>query len=220
MAGGVIIPTRMELSRLKGKLMTARRGHKLLKDKLDELMRQFLERIKEAYRLRLEVEQKLAGSGRQFTLARAGMSDQEVNTVVISPSGQLEIKVQRDNIMSIKAFKLEANSVSVLQNPYGFAFTSIELDSAFKSINDIAKPLVKLASLEAALELMADEIEKTRRRVNALEHIMIPELVSGIRYITMKLDENERATRIRLMKVKDMLLKEQHDKRHPENPWY
>lgn len=217
----VTIPTRMELKRLKGKLVTARRGHKLLKDKLDELMRRFLEQIKEAYRLRVSVDSELSKTGRLFLSARAAMSTAEVNAAMLLPGGAFEFEAKRQSLVSLKVWELKADEgAGAAQYPYGFAFTAFELDEAVRSVSGIAPKMLRLCALEAALDDMAAEIEKTRRRVNALEHIMIPELEAGIRYITMKLDENERATRIRLMKVKDLMLKEQHNKRHPEKPWY
>ena len=200
-------PTRMELTRLKKKLVTATRGHKLLKDKRDELMRQFLDKVRENKRLRERVENK------NFLLARAGMQDEVLNTALLAPKQKVTLESETENVMSVDIPKFTFKTRTPDENDiysYGFAFTSSDLDGAVKSLSDIFPDMLKLAECEKACQLMAAEIEKTRRRVNALEHVMIPELQENIKYITMKLDENERSTQIRLMKVKDMMLKEAH----------
>ena len=157
MASTQVNPTRMELTKQKKKLVTAVRGHKLLKDKRDELMRQFLDLVRENMELRKKVEAGIRSANTNFVIAKAS-----------------------------------------------------DLDGAVKSLADILPDMLRLAEVEKACQLMASEIEKTRRRVNALEHVIIPEAQANIKYITMKLDENERSTQIRLMKVKDMMLEEAH----------
>lgn len=213
MAGTQVNPTRMELTRLKKKLVTAVRGHKLLKDKRDELMRQFLDKVRENKALREEVETALVSANQNFMLARAGMSDEMLNTALLAPKQELTISAGTQNVMSVEIPDFDFKTRTPDQNDmysYGFAFTTGDLDDAILSLSEVFPKMLKLAEVEKSCQLMAAEIEKTRRRVNALEHVMIPELQTNIKYITMKLDENERSTQIRLMKVKDMMLKEAH----------
>ena len=214
MASTQVTPTRMELTRLKKKLVTAVKGHKLLKDKRDELMRQFLDLVRENMALRQKVEKGILSANKNFVIAKAGMSEQILNRD--NPNGaQQEVYLEADkrNVMSVdipvfhtKTRTADANDIY----SYGFAFTSGDLDGAVKSLADILPDMLRLAEVEKSCQLMAAEIEKTRRRVNALEHVIIPETRQNIKYITMKLDENERSTQIRLMKVKDMMLEEAH----------
>lgn len=213
MAGTQVNPTRMELTRLKKKLVTAVRGHKLLKDKRDELMRQFLDKVRENKALREEVETALVSANQNFMLARAGMPDEMLNTALLAPKQELTISAGTQNVMSVEIPDFDFKTRTPDQNDmysYGFAFTTGDLDDAIFSLSEVFPKMLKLAEVEKSCQLMAAEIEKTRRRVNALEHVMIPELQTNIKYITMKLDENERSTQIRLMKVKDMMLKEAH----------
>lgn len=213
MAGTQVNPTRMELTRLKKKLVTAVRGHKLLKDKRDELMRQFLDKVRENKALREEVETALISANQNFMLARAGMPDEMLNTALLAPKQELTISAGTQNVMSVEIPDFDFKTRTPDQNDmysYGFAFTTGDLDDAILSLSEVFPKMLKLAEVEKSCQLMAAEIEKTRRRVNALEHVMIPELQTNIKYITMKLDENERSTQIRLMKVKDMMLKEAH----------
>ena len=203
----------MELTRLKKKLVTAVRGHKLLKDKRDELMRQFLDKVRENKALREEVEAALVSANQNFMLARAGMPDEMLNTALLAPKQELTISAGTRNVMSVEIPDFDFKTRTPDQNDmysYGFAFTTGDLDDAILSLSEVFPKMLKLAEVEKSCQLMAAEIEKTRRRVNALEHVMIPELQTNIKYITMKLDENERSTQIRLMKVKDMMLKEAH----------
>ena len=203
----------MELTRLKKKLVTAVRGHKLLKDKRDELMRQFLDKVRENKALREEVETALVSANQNFMLARAGMPDEMLNTAMLAPKQELTISAGTQNVMSVEIPDFDFKTRTPDQNDmysYGFAFTTGDLDDAILSLSEVFPKMLKLAEVEKSCQLMAAEIEKTRRRVNALEHVMIPELQTNIKYITMKLDENERSTQIRLMKVKDMMLKEAH----------
>ena len=215
MAATQVNPTRMELSRLKKKLKTAVRGHKLLKDKRDELMRQYLDLVRENMALRLKVEEGIKNANRNFVIAKAGMSEQTLHTALMAPKQEVYLECGRKNVMSVdipvfqyKTRTADANDIY----SYGFAFTSNDLDDAVKSLADILPEMLKLSETEKACQLMAAEIEKTRRRVNALEHVVIPQTEQNIRYITMKLDENERSTQIRLMKVKDMMLEEVREK--------
>ena len=202
-------PTRMELTRLKKKLATSTRSHKLLKDKQDELMRQFINLVKYNNTLRAEVEGQLEGSLKDFVMARAVMSSEFLEEAVVYPKEHISVEVGEKNIMSVNVpvmnFKrqLEGDEGSIY--PYGFANTSSELDDAIAKLYGILPKLLELAEVEKSCQLMADEIEKTRRRVNALEYMTIPQLQETIKYIRMKLDENERSATTRLMKVKSML---------------
>ena len=213
MANVVVNPTRMELTRLKKKLVTASRGHKLLKDKRDELMRQFLDMARENMELRMKVEAGIKAANTGFVIAKAGMNEQTLSTALMAPKQEVRIALSDRNVMSVDIpvydYKMKsANSNDIYS--YGFAFTSGELDDAVKSLSDILPDMLRLAEVEKSCQMLAAEIEKTRRRVNALEHVIIPETRDGIKYISMKLDENERSTQVRLMKVKDMMLEEAH----------
>ena len=213
MAKTQVNPTRMELTRLKKKLVTATRGHKLLKDKRDELMRQFLDLARENMELRKKVEAGILSANRNFVIAKAGMSEETLNTALMAAKQEVYLETGSKNIMSVDIPVFEYKTRTADENDiysYGFAFTSCDLDDAVKSLAEVLPDMLKLAETEKACKLMAAEIEKTRRRVNALEHVIIPETQKNIKYITMKLDENERSTQIRLMKVKDMMLEEAH----------
>lgn len=202
-------PTRMELKKLQTRLATSRRGHKLLKDKRDELMRQFLEVVRENKALRQTAEEKLANVYGGFAAAAAVSSPAMLEEALMLPKTELSLKVSEKNMMSVSvpqfSFDVLGEDFSDSYN-YGYAFTSGELDSALAALADALPDLVRLAESEKTAQLLAEEIERTRRRVNALEYIMIPQLEEGIRRIRMKLDENERGNTTRLMKVKDMML--------------
>lgn len=213
MASAQVNPTRMELTRQKKKLATATRGHKLLKDKRDELMRQFLELVRENKALREKVEKGLEAVNKNFVLAKAASSDQVLNTALLAPKQEVYLEAGVKNVMSVEVPVFTTSTRSADEGDifsYGFAFTSSDLDGAVESLQELLPDMLKLAQVEKSCQLMAAEIEKTRRRVNALEYVMIPDAQEKIRYITMKLDENERSTQIRLMKVKDMMLEEAH----------
>lgn len=213
MAGKTINPTRMELTRTKKKLMTARRGHKLLKDKRDELMRRFLEQAKQNMELRNKVEQGIREANANFALASAVMSDEAVRVAFMKPKQELRLEVERKNIMSVEVPRYRAGTRTSDENDmysYGFAFTSADLDDAVKELSELLPDLLRLAESEKSCQLMSAEIEKTRRRVNALEHVLMPQMEATIRFITMKLDENERSAQTRLMKVKDMMLEQKY----------
>ena len=213
MAKQQVNPTRMELTRLKRKLATTTRGHKLLKDKRDELMRQFLDLVRENKALREKVEAGIAAANKNFVLARAGMADEVLNVAMMAPMQEVYLETSHRNVMSVDIpvyeYKTRTSDANNIYS-YGYAFTSSDLDDAVQSLADILPDMLRLAECEKSCQLMAAEIEKTRRRVNALEHVMIPETQENIKYITMKLDESERSTQIRLMKVKDMLLEQAH----------
>ena len=201
----------MMLTSLKKRLKTATRGHKLMKDKRDELMKNFLELARENGRLRQEVEKSLAKVYKNFTVASAIMSQEVMEESLMFPKQGVILDVGNKNIMSVDVpvftFKTTAEDPTNIF-PYGFARTSGELDNAISELADLFPMLLDLAAKEKETALLAAELEKTRRRVNALEYVMIPQLVMTIKYINMKLDENERGNQTRLMKVKDMMLKE------------
>ena len=207
-------PTRMELTNLNKKLKTARRGHKLLKDRRDELMRQFIELVRENKELRRQVEQGIAQANAHMSVARSVMSDESIDIALMIPMQEMSLEITEKNVMSVMIPVYESKFRTADENDiysYGFAFTSCDLDDAVKSLSDIMPLMLRLAEVEKSCQLMASEIEKTRRRVNALEHVMIPQYEETIKYIKMKLDENERGTITRLMKVKDMMLAEAHN---------
>lgn len=202
-------PTRMELTRLKKRLVTARRGHKLLKDKRDELMRQFLDLVRENKALRERVEKGVIEANKSLVLARSVMQDEIIDTALLMPKQEVTLEVSTRNVMSVEIPCYEAKTRT--PDPadiysYSFAFTSGDLDAAVLELSELLPDMLRLAETEKATQLMSAEIEKTRRRVNALEHVMIPQFEATIRMITMKLDENERSSTARLMKVKDMML--------------
>ncbi len=202
-------PTRMELTRLKKRLVTALRGHKLLKDKRDELMRQFLEIVRENKALRQKVEQGIEEANRYFIVARSVMQKEALSVALMAPKQQVKLEVGKKNVMSVDIPRFTAKTRTDDPNDiysYGYAFTSGDLDGAVRALAQVLPDMLRLAESEKSAQLLAAEIEKTRRRVNALEHVMIPELQDSIRYITMKLDENERSNLTRLMKVKDMMI--------------
>ena len=204
-------PTRMELTRLKGRLKTARRGHKLLKDKRDELMKRFLDVVREDRALRKKVEAALMEAHGSFTVAAALMSTEMLEQSLMYPKQSVELTMDFQNVMSVEVpryrFQTRTSDAGDVY-PYGFASTSGALDDAVDALSGVFQDMLRLAEMEKTAQLLAEEIEKTRRRVNALEFVKIPQMEETIKYISMKLDENKRSTTIRLMKVKDMLLKD------------
>lgn len=203
-----VTPTRMNLNTLKERLSTSKRGYKLLKDKQDELMRQFMDLIRENKRLREEVEAELSDSFSDFLVASAFMSPEFLEEAVSFPTQKVGVDIDIKNVMSVRIpkmeFQVEENENASMYS-YGYAETSAGLDQAIMGLNEVMEKLLKLAEIEKTCQLMADEIEATRRRVNALEYRTIPDLEETIKYIRAKLEENERATIARLMKVKDII---------------
>lgn len=200
-------PTRMELTQMKRRLGTARRGHKLLKDKRDELVRRFIRLVRENYAVREQVEREMGVALRDFALAKAVMEPGSLSQALLYPARQANITVGRQSILSVRVplFHMDTDSISHAQLPYGMADTSAQLDNAITTMAEALPSLIMLAEKEKTCSLLADEIQKTRRRVNALEYVMIPQFEETIRYISMKLEENERGALTRLMKVKDMI---------------
>ena len=213
-------PTRMELTRLKKRLVTAIRGPKLLKDKRDELMRQFLEIVRQNRVLREKVEKGIEEANRHFVIARSVMQNEMLSAALMLPKQQVSLEVGNKNIMSVNIPVFETKTKTYNPNDifsYGYAFTTSDLDDAVLALAKVLPDMLALAESEKSAQLLADEIEKTRRRVNALEHVMIPDLQDTIRFITMKLDESERSNLTRLMKVKDMMIEQTIRERQAQN---
>lgn len=199
-------PTRMELRKLKTRLKTAVRGHKLLKDKADETVRQFMILVKENHKLRLEVEKELQHTLKGFLLSSAVDSSEIIEEAVAMPGTKVSLQTTFKNVMGVSVPEISIKESEDKElYPYSFASVSSELDTSIASLSNLLVKLVRLAQIEKTCNMLADEIEKNRRRVNALEYVLIPEIQETIKYITMKLDENERANTIRLMKVKSMI---------------
>ncbi len=213
MPKSAVTPTRMVLNQLKGRLRTASRGHKLLKDKRDEEMRQFMDIVRRNKVLREKVDKGLSEAFAAMSMASAVMSPEMLEQSLLYARQQIQLDVSHRNIMSVNVPVYAFNSQSPDQSgqlPYGFAQTSGELDDAISRLYAVFEDMLELAQVEKTMQLLAEDIEKTRRRVNALEYVMIPELQENIRYITMKLAENESSTKVRLIKVKEMVLQQAH----------
>ena len=213
-------PTRMEMKRLQVRYQTARKGHKLLKDKRDELMRQFLEIVREDKALRTRIETALSDFYGGFTVASAVTSPQMLETALICPKKEVSLDVGYKNMMSVNVPVFRAKMLTEGGSDsynYGMAFTSGELDVSLRALGDIMEDMIRMAELEKTAQLLAEEIERTRRRVNALEHILMPQYLEAIKTIKMKLDENERGNTTRLMKVKDMMLRAQYEQKHADD---
>ena len=212
-------PTRMEMKKLQVRYQTARKGHKLLKDKRDELMKQFLDVIREDKILRRRVEEALGAAYRSFTVASAVTSPQMLEEALICPKKECDLSVDYKNMMSVTVpeFRLRVREASGSDGyQYGMAFTSGELDAALAELGGVMEDMIRMAELEKTAQLLAQEIERTRRRVNALEYILMPQYLAAIKSIRMKLDENERGNTTRLMKVKDMMLAAQRTGTTPD----
>lgn len=198
-------PTRMELSRLKKRLKTSTRGHKLLKDKQDELMRRFIDLIKQNNSLRQSVEERLTKAMQAFVLAKSTLSEAFIEESFALPTQAVNLQIEQQNIMSVNVPQLHVHLPEKMSEfQYGFLNSNSEMDDAIDTFQTISQDLLELTEIEKTCQLLADEIEKTRRRVNALEHMIIPQLEETISYIQMKLEENERSNIIRMMKVKDL----------------
>ncbi|MBO5416276.1 MAG: V-type ATP synthase subunit D [Clostridia bacterium] len=212
-------PTRMELKKLQGRYTMARRGHKLLKDKRDELMKRFLDVVREDKELRERVEASLDKVYKSFSVAGAVGSPKMLEEALICPKKEGSLEVGYKNLMSVTVpeFKMQVIGDNATESiNYGMAFTSGELDTSLRELNSLLEDILRMAELEKTAQLLAEEIEKTRRRVNALEYIMMPQYLDAIKSIKMKLDENDRGNTTRLMKVKDMMLKAQLEQKDEE----
>ena len=201
-------PTRMELKRLKERLKTASRGHKMLKDKSDEMIRRFVVFARENKKLREEVEVELANALKTFLLSKSISDDFVIQEAVAMAGREVELKLSTKNVMNVQVPTINISEKDVKEKyPYSFATVTSELDSSIATISELLVKLVKLAEVEKTCNMLAIEIEKNRRRVNALEYVMIPQTEDAIKDITMKLDENERSNTVRLMKVKTIIQK-------------
>lgn len=212
-------PTRMELTRLKKSLATATRGHKLLKDKRDELMRQFLDIVRENKALREKVEEKLKEANQYMAIAGSVMQREALASALLMPKQGVSLKVGTKNIMSVDIPTFEVKTKTDSKTDifsYGFVNTSGDLDKAVLLLSEALNDMLKLAECEKSAQLLATEIEKTRRRVNALEYVMIPNYQDTIKYISMKLDEADRSNTTRLLKVKDMVIADRYEAQHKE----
>ncbi|MCI8816021.1 MAG: V-type ATP synthase subunit D [Angelakisella sp.] len=207
-------PTRMELSRLKNRLKTSMRGHSLLKNKRDDLMKKFLEQVRRNKELREQVEQMIMGVYDGFAIAGAVMSPNMLEEALMLPKEQVELDITSQNVMSVDVpvfhFSRSADEEEDI-SPYGFTYTSGELDDSVAALKKVLPLMLELAQMEKSAQLLAEEIEKTRRRVNALEYVQIPSLQETIKSIAMKLDENERGNLARLMKIKDMMVQQSRE---------
>ena len=200
-------PTRMELTKLKHRLVVSKRGHKLLKDKQDELMRQFIELIRKNNALREAVEGRLVEGMKSFVLAKATLEEAFIEELVAIPPQSVSLDLQEKNIMSVYVPEMHFTVKDETEESdfkYGYLNSNSEIDDSIEQISNVLNELLELTEIEKTCQLLADEIEKTRRRVNALEYRLIPQLEETIYFIEMKLEENERASITRIMKVKDM----------------
>ena len=198
-------PTRMEMKRLQGRLKTASRGPKLLKDKTDEMIRRFIALAEENKRLREETEQELAAALQSFAEARAVTDSRVVEEAILMPSRNVSIQTSSRKVMGIDVPSITVSDSGGEMYPYSFLSVCEQLDDSVRGLNAVVVKLIKLAETEKTCNMLAEEIEKNKRRVNALENIMIPQLTETIKYIKMKLDESERSATVRLMKVKDII---------------
>lgn len=203
-------PTRMELKRLKGRLKTAERGHKLLKDKSDEMVRRFSVLIKENKRLRDETDKDMAEVLKEFSKARSFISVEEIETAFSMPVSSVTLDISTNNIMSVEVPEIKVSAKKTEGYPYAFAGITSEVDYSSKKVSELIEKLIKLAEVEKSAAMLAVEIERNKRRVNALEYVMIPQLNETIKYIRSKLDENERSATTRLMKVKSFINAEEN----------
>ncbi len=213
MASDRVSPNRMSLMRLKKELKTASRGHSMLKDKRDGLMKEFLAMVEGTLELRKKVDALLADASLAMSMARAVMQNEMLDEAMQLSSEKLEFSVKKKSVMAVEfpSFSVVSGDLATSGGrfPYGLSSTAAELDLAQEALRESLPAMIELAEKEKELQLMANEIEKTRRRVNSLEHVMIPKLRRQIKQIAMKMDENERDNLTRLMKVKDMIVEEQ-----------
>ena len=213
-------PTRMELARIKKSLAVATKGHRLLKDKRDELMRQFLNIMREAKELRETMEEGLRNANKSLAIASSLLQREVINSALLLPKQEVMLDVSKRNIMSVDvpvfSTKMRTSAQSDILS-YGYAFTGGDLDFAISSLASVLPQMLRLCELEKSAEMLAGEIERTRRRVNALEYVMIPDYRDTIKRITMKLDEAERSNTVRLMKVKDMMIAENIEAKRKQN---
>lgn len=197
-------PNRMELLKLKKRTVVAKRGHKLLRDKLDELMRQFLDAVRKGRSLREQVEEKLAQAHGLFAIARSEVLIEVIEEALFFPHARVTVEVSTRNLMGVIVPEMELRQEGTF-DCYSLSTTPATLDGALRTFNEVLPLMIELAEVEKTVELLAVEIEKTRRRVNALEYVLIPQLEETITFVTMKLDEMERSYHTQLMVIKEMV---------------
>jgi len=199
-------PTRMELSNIKKRLRSSQRGHKLLKDKRDDLVKKFLALAARNKEMREIVEEKMAAVYEGFLIAEALMSPSALNEALMLPKRAVAMETSTQNLMGVEVpvFEFHVEGAGDI-SPYGYYGTSGELDGSMEALNEVLPYLLELSQIEKSVQLLTKEIEKTRRTVNALEFVRIPNLQQTGKYIRMKLDEDERGNITRLMKVKDAM---------------
>jgi V/A-type H+-transporting ATPase subunit D len=197
----------MELMRVRRRLAVATRGHSLLKDKLDGLMQEFLGLLQKYKAARREFDREFPEISKRFLLASIAGSPGAVPTALAQSRGEVTLTVQTRNVagVNLPEFKAEVRPAG----GYSLLDTPVDLDEAVEALKAFFPKLIELAQLEHSIWLFIAEIERTRRRVNALEYVMIPQLRDAMRYIRAKLEEIERGNTVRLMKIKEMRLKQQ-----------
>ena len=200
-------PTRMELMKLKSKLTMSLRGHKLLKDKQDELIHQFDTLVHKTRDLRVEVDNSMPKLVNNFDNIKTKMSLVDIYEMLMVPSESINVKYEQNSIMTVLVPKITLETKSVSSEiTYSDLTSPIEIDIIGEEMDGFLPKIILLAELEQRIRLMADEIERTRRRVNVIEHVMVPELEAEIKRITMKLEDNERSNTVRIMKSKDIVI--------------
>jgi len=200
-------PTRMQLKTLKARLKVAERGHKLLKDKTDEMVRRFSTMVKENYSLRKQTEDQITNILKQFCIAKSYMSSKDILSLFAFPVSSFVPMFEQTSIMNIPTPNITLIENNSQELPYSYVSSSAELDILVQNLKNLMPSIMRLASLEKTCQVLAGEIERAKRRVNALEFVMIPQLQETIKYISMKIEENDRSSRIRLIKVKSMIEK-------------
>ncbi len=201
-----IKPTRIELIKLKIRLKTSLRGHKLLKEKRDGLMKKFMEIVRQAKTKRKEMEEKLSDSGKEFAIISSPFSPQEVEQFFLIPSMKAEVSTKEENVMGVKVPVFSCATCKVApEKSYSYSSFPIGMEKSLEKFEEAFSTMLELANIEHSARLLSFEIEKTRRRVNALEYIIIPQIEQNIKLIVAKLDENERAEKIVRMKVKSQI---------------
>jgi V/A-type H+-transporting ATPase subunit D len=197
-------PTRIELLKLKDRLKKSQRGHKLLKEKRDGLMKRFMDIVKQAKTRRKEMEEKLAQAGRDFAIVSSSFSEKEVEEFFLIPSYDIQVQAKEENVMGVKVPSFRCD-ISKKDTDYSYISFPIGMEKSIKKFQDVLSLMLELANIEHAARLLSFEIEKTRRRVNALEYIIIPQIERNIKYISSKLDENERFEKVIRLKIKQLI---------------
>lgn len=209
----VVNHTRMELLKLKQKLVTTRRGHKLLKDKQDEMIRRFMELVADYRQLKRRVQQDMVALLKLYQKARVYENDLQLFSKTIGINTTLSLNISTKEMMGVKIPALEkANTTAKFKPNYSLNNSSMIFDELISLAATISDELIRLASLEGAVNVLSEEINKTRRRVNAIEHIVIQNLVDNVKVIEQKLADNELSNTVRIMKSKDIIIKRNSEK--------